>query len=334
MPVSYLDIAGTYTGPGAYNYNVASYPGGAVLFVNSASGLDNRGRVTFMGTPSSVGAQPLSAQGPFGDPNKPLASVFGPNGALSFCKAGRGDTIVVAPGHAESLATGAVITVPDSVNIIGSGYGNSRPTFTVTVLGTYITFGGCAQLQNLIFNLTGVAALVKGFLVNTSGVQFVLGKIIQASGTNQCTDAIVLNTGGDDFLFNNSEIDATAAAVTGHGISNPTTNNINRLVIVNSYLHGSWTLGAISILSTASVEFIIEYNTLRNYNATGVFPLFLATGNTILGFIAYNDVMMAGTAATTICSGGTGTGLCFIQNFMWDTKAAASGILAPAAGTP
>jgi hypothetical protein len=151
--------------------------------------------------------------------------------------------------------------------------------------------------------------------------------------TNQATDAVVLNLGADDFLFISSEVDATGAAVTGHGISNPAANNIARLYIANSDIHGNWTLGGISILSTGSTEMLVEANILRNYNAA-VFPVFLAAGNTITGVFNNNFIMMAGTGATQFISGGGGTGIALLQNYAWDTKAStSSGILIPAAGT-
>lgn len=334
MAISYLDIAGTYSGPGAYNYNVAAWPGGATLFVNSATGADSRGRVKFMGTPSQSGVQPISANGPIGDPQFPLASVFGTNGAISFCKAGRGDTVIVAPGHTETLATGAGITIPAGVTVIGGGYGSARPAFQFTNAATFLTCSGAGlQLQNLIFDLTGVATLTKGFLFSTGGVQFCGVRIIQASATNQATDAIVLNAGADDFLFNGSEIDASAAAGAARGISNPAANNINRLLIINSFIHGDYSGAPISLKSTSTKEFLIEYNTLRNYNAAfGCVDL--AAGNTITGIISNNDIMMAGTGQTTFILNGGGTGMALLQNFAWDTKAAtASGILIPAAGT-
>lgn len=333
MAISYLDVAGTYSGPGAYNYNVASYPGGAQIFVNSVTGADQGGRLAKIG--ASTTTQSRNAQGPIGDPTNPLASVFGANGALFNCKANRGDTIIVAPGHSETIpAAGGVYTIPAGVSIQGGGYGAGRPTFIHGGANVSIGFGGGVQLQNLIFDLTQVAAVVRGFLVNVGGVQFVLCRIIQAGASNQAADAIVLNTGGDDCLIINCDIDASAATGAARAISNPVSNNVNRLQIIDCNIHGDWSGGNISLLSASSAEFNISANNLRNYNAVQKFPLALAAANTLTGYITYNNVMMAGTAATTIYSGGGGTGLCLIQNFMWDTKATASGILAPPAGTP
>lgn len=317
MPISYLDIAGTYSGPGAYSYNVATWPGGAVLFVNSATGLDGRARVKFTGTPSQSGVQPQGSQGPTGDPNFPLASVFGANGALSFCKAGRGDIIIVAPNHVETLATGAVITVPDNVTILGAGYGKTRPTFQFTVLGTFITFGGCAHLNNLVFDLTQVAALVKGFLVNTNGVQFAICRFIEATATNQATDCIVLNAGADDFVMVGCEIDASGG-VSARGVSNPTTNTINRTILSNNYIHGQFSTGPISFLSTASAELLIEYNTLRQEHGTTTFAVSIAAGNNISAVLSYNDLyssQASGLTQAQFYSNTLGTGIASIQNF-------------------
>lgn len=334
MPVTFLDVTPNIVGPGAYNFNTAAWPGGAVLFVNSATGLDNRGRVTFTGTPSSVAAQPLSAQGPYGDPNKPLASVFGPNGALSFCKTGRGDVIIVAPGHVENVSAFPLTGVPGSVTIQGCGSGGGRPAFIVTA-NVFLSSGVTSFIcNNLIFDFTQAGGTVtKGFVITGGGNQFVNCRFKQ-SGTNVATDLFVLQAGADDFLLLNCEIDATAATGCARAISNPTVNNINRLQIVNCFIHGDYSAQPISILSTGTAEFIIADNFLRNYNASAN-CIGLAAGNTILGMITYNNIMMAGTANTNFISGGGGTGIALLQNYAWDTKAStSSGILLPAAGTP
>lgn len=322
MAITYLDIQGTYSGPGAYSYNVASYPGGAVLFVNSATGLDNRGRVKFMGQTSQSGVRPSGTQGPTGDPTKPLASVFGPNGALSFTQANSGDVVVVAPGHTETLATGAAISVPAGVSIVGGGYGNSRPTFQFTTSNaTFIQPASHCQFNNLIFDLTGFAAVAKGFLITSSGVQFIGCRVIQASATNQATVGILLNTGGDDFVFYNSEIDGTAAAITaGIGISNPTTNNVNRPQIVNALIHGQYATSPISLLSTGSSEILIADCVIRQEHATTTFVISIPTGNTFLATFAYNTYLSVAAAtgtATTIYNQATpGTGFASAQNFV------------------
>jgi hypothetical protein len=320
MAVTYLDIAGTYTGPGSYSYNVASYPGGGVFYVNSATGLDSRSRLRFMGQSSQSGVTPSGAQGPFTDPAYPLASIFGANGAIAYCQAGRGDVIIVAPGHTENVSTGAAITIPNDVTIIGGGYGARRPTITWTAsAATFITFAGACQLQNLIFNLTGVATVVKGFLVTTSGVQFVMSKIVQASGTNQATAGVVLNAGADDFLFMNSEIDGSAATIAnGIGISNPAANNINRCQIINSNIHGLFGTAPLSFLSTATSEVFMADTLLRQEHAATTFVLVIPAGTTFLITCSYNFWYSLAAAAVSLAnfiSGTTNTGFASIQNF-------------------
>lgn len=319
MAISYGDIAGAYSGPGAYSYGAYNYPGGAVLFVNSATGKDNRARVKFMGQTSQSGVRPIGTQGPVCDPTFPLASVFGTSGALSFCQANSGDIIVVAPGHTENLATGAAITIPAGVTIIGGGYGNARPTFTYTVLGTVVTPLGNCQLQNLIFNLCGVATLVSGFTLNTSGVQFINSRIIQATGVNQATVSITLNTGADDFVFYNSEIDGSAATIAaGIGISNPAANNINRCQIVNANIHGLFATAPVSLLSTSTAETLIADTLIRQEHATTTFVLAIPAGVTFTISCIYNYWFSLAAAAVTLAnfiSGTTNTGFFSCQNF-------------------
>lgn len=333
MPVSWLDIAGTGTGPGSYNYNVAAYPGGAQIFVNSTTGKDDPRRLMNIGS-SSV-TQARQAQGPIGDPTAPLASIFGVNGAIAYCKAGRGDTIIVSPGHTENIAVAGATTIPAGTTIVGGGYGAGRPVITFTNAGAFISGGGAGvQLQNLIFDLSGVAALTKGFLINTGGFQINLCKIIQASVANQAVDAIILAAGGDDCLINTTEFDSELAAGT-RAISNPVVNTIHRFTLLNSFLHGSWSNSITSLLSVLSDGLLIEYNTFRQSNAVKTVWAF-AAANTQLALFSNNDLFSTAALHTDFITGPPGTGVGFLQNFGSSSAAGMtnkSGILIPDIGT-
>lgn len=89
-------------------------------------------------------------------PDKPFASV---DYAIGQCTANQGDTIIVLPGHTETIS-GATSLVADvaGVSIIGLGVGGDRPTFTFTAAASTISITAASvKLSNvlLISNFTG-----------------------------------------------------------------------------------------------------------------------------------------------------------------------------------
>src|SRR5665213_1588664 len=72
--------------------------------------------------------------------------------ALASCLASRGDLILVAPGHTETIADATTLALNIAgVTIVGIGSGSLRPTFTFTTAATAnipvsaanITFKNC-----------------------------------------------------------------------------------------------------------------------------------------------------------------------------------------------
>ena len=74
--------------------------------------------------------------------------------AIGRCTAGRGDIIMVMPGHAENIASAAAIALDVSgVAIVGLGQGELRPIFSL-ITATTATFkitGANTTLRNLVF---------------------------------------------------------------------------------------------------------------------------------------------------------------------------------------
>jgi len=332
MPLTNSYVPGGSVGPSQAVFPVSANPGGAMLFVNSATGKDARSRVTFQGFAATT-TQARNAQGPWNDPNFPLASVFGANGAISFCQAGRGDVIVVLPGHSEVIPN-ATFNVPAGVSVIGCGYGSARPTFGFAGTSTLINSNGAGVMfQNCIFDLTQVAALPLGFQIQHSGWQIVGCRIIQANATNQATQAIKLLAGADDFVMVNCDLDAETAGGT-IGVGNPVTNNINRPYLYQNTIHGNFSTAAISLLSTGCIGVEVEGNVIRNNNATG-YCLSLPTGNTFTGTFSFNSLYQGASSSPLFLQNGVSSALLWAQNFGYYAKGttAYGAYLVPAVGT-
>jgi len=97
------------------------------------------------------------ADGNPGTYQRPLATV---EAAINKCTAGRGDIIMVMPGHAESIASATALNFDKAgVAIVGLGTGSTRPTFTFTTANT-TTIPVTAvnmSIQNCIFTANFLA---------------------------------------------------------------------------------------------------------------------------------------------------------------------------------
>lgn len=185
---------------------------GRVFWVTNSS-------TTLSGT--SVGG----ADGNAGTYQRPMATI---DAAINKCVAGRGDLIVVGPGHAETIssATAIVADVAD-VAIIGLGSGTSRPTLTFDTANT-ATINVSANnvaFKNILFvgNFLSIASAITvgaaawltvedcefedtsailGFLsaitttvtVNADHLHVLNNRIHQISTTNTVAPIIVLGT--------------------------------------------------------------------------------------------------------------------------------------------
>lgn len=107
--------------------------------------------------------------------------------ALASVVAARGDVILVAPGHAESITGAAGITISKSgVRIIGLGNGRLRPTLTwsTSTAAQIVISGANVSIENFVFDFTGVSAVVAGFSITGADVSFVKCEGVLSTGTN------------------------------------------------------------------------------------------------------------------------------------------------------
>lgn len=319
-----LNLPQGYIGPGTYSYPVSGNPGGALIFVSSVNGLDSRSRLANLSNPASA-ALNIS---PFGDPNQPLATIFGANGALSYVKAGRGDVIVALPTHAETLAASAV--VPAGVTILGIGYGNSRPTVTYSAVASNILMSGAgSQLNNLCLFGTGIDAITSLVTVSGASCQIVNNKLLLGDATNQGLTAVTVS-GNDCLIGNNDIISLTAGAAQGV-ISSAA---IARLFIINNYIRGNFSAANLKSASTNHItDMLVAGNTLVQLNGTAKAVIDFTTSST--GMVRNNS--FAGTTWAVIgdaIANSSSVLLRWFENYgMDDATGAVSGILCPAAGT-
>lgn len=149
--------------------------------------------------------------------------------AIGKCRAGRGDIIMVAPGHAETITAAGGITMDvDGVCIYGLGVGSQRPTITYTTANTASvswTADFCT-MKNIRFvgNFLSIAAAV----LNSGGASWTIEDCTfrdtsATAGFLSCvTTTVSTNSDNGAFLNNVRHSDATTTPGTALKVLNTT----------------------------------------------------------------------------------------------------------------
>jgi|SRR5580658_52471 hypothetical protein len=323
------------SGMGLWGLPVGSYPGGAVLFVNSATGVNNRGRLKFPGSGAIAGSTGSANQGPVGDPYLPLASIAY---ALAQCKSGRNDCIFVQPGHQELPTTNLLINVND-VNIIGMQAGNSsdRPVIQPQATGVTVSItGNNVVIANIIFDGTFVDDITAVVTLNAIGVSMYNVHWKLTTSTHGAALGMSI-TGGSGLLMEYCSCNATTAT-TGTTPTNfilTATASHDHFTCRNCNFRGTFSAAIIADSSAApftNIEF--GPNNLLYQGTSGIVCLtFQSTGTT--GTV-FNNVLYDNDTSKPTWIGGTNTAnLILSQNYGYYAKTGGpfSALLTPAVGT-
>lgn len=229
--------------------------------------------------------------------NAPKATIAG---ALLQCLAGRGDVILVKPGHAENFSAAAALTVNVAgVAIIGLGSGNTRPKFTFdTAVGAQcIVSAAQVSWANCYFDATGFDAVVSPFSVTGADFQFVGNDVLTATAAAQCTTFLTTTAAADRMLVDSNRFRGTTDAGT---VAALTIVGGDGHQITNNYFQGAYTLGtgAISNITTAMTNALIKGNNIANATAGSTKCITAVAGST--GMISDNRYqILSGTAPVT-----------------------------------
>lgn len=291
----------------------SSYPNGISNLVLRGTPLisTNPGRVFFCN--NSGLTQPGQIGGSDGNPGtyqKPFSSL---NYAITQCVANRGDIIILAPGHTETITSATSLVLGTAgVAIIGLGTGSNRPTFTFTTANTATVAVTAANitLQNILF--------ISSFL-NVAGA-------ITATGTAT----------PKDLTIDNCEFRDTAGATNfiASVVGNATANCLDGLSYSNNKVYGFGVSGgtcAIAVNSTSDrISILDNYVIYPALNDTAGLVKFGANAQRLLR-IGRNQLFRPSTSTTggSLFSGGgtTSTGYVY-DNYSYHLNAT-TGILAP-----
>jgi hypothetical protein len=239
-----------------------------ILLRNRSLGLGIGGNIYWVSNVGGIGAD-NSTRGTA--PETPFATV---GYALTQCATGNNDMIVVMPGHAEDIAAAAAITINKAgINIIGLGNGRNRPTLTwkTSTAAQVIISAANVTISNMVFDFTGIDAVVAGFAVDAADVKF----------------------DGCEFLTN-----AAAAGVVS-GITVGTTTTSPRFTVVNSRFLGpatnSGTTTTAQVTITDAPDFVFE----NNY-CTGKMTQSITNGAANLRGLIRNNAFVIATGTKAI----------------------------------
>lgn len=223
--------------------------------------------------------------------------------ALSLCQSGRGDVILVAAGHTETLTAAGSITVSkNNVSIIGVGEGANRPSisYSTAVGASLLITGSGVRLQGLHFVLTGIDALTQPIDIQAANCTIEDCSFVGGNGSAQPVRAILTNASASRLLVrgcyyaSNTADAGTTAFMTIVGGAN--------IRILNNYIRGAFTAaaGAIENTTTATTNLHIEGNTLMNWatavtDSTARIISFLSTST---GAIVNNRFQIRDTGAS------------------------------------
>lgn len=300
----------------------SNFPGGfqyGLTVQNIPISLVHTGQVFYVSSTTGSDSNP-------GTIKKPFATV---NHALDHCTASKGDIIYLMPGHAETIsAAGGITCDVAGVFIIGLGMGSLTPTFTWSATAsTWAISAANVYIANIKCTIS-IDEVVKLFYV--TGAYCTLDGVDFAPYASGQAIQFLLTTNAADYLTvkNCYHRQMTAAGSAQAWIQLVGTDSTR--ILDNTFLltANASTSSELISGSTAVVDIEIARNRALFLGATINSVINLVTGST---GIIYDNRIGSGTSVAT--AGAITGDACYMFENYWIDDAAASGILAPVAGT-
>lgn len=284
--------------------------GGSVFWVNSSTGQDAAGK----------GLSPA-------DPFRTI------DYAIGQCTAGKGDQILVMPGHTEVVTAAGGITVDVAgISIVGLGQGTLRPTitFTTTTAATITWSAANCRMRNIVLDMaTGALdAVVAAVTITGASATFEDVYVLMADATYQGVSAF--NVGANKCKFIRLDVDATAAAGAAQAILIGAA--VSDLFIWDPRIRGNFSNACVYGTSTNHVtDLQVDFGNMTQTNGTAKVIYNLTASST--GMVC-NQRWKGTTWSTAADSVATCVLVKFFQNYGFDDASGmVSGVLCPAAGT-
>jgi hypothetical protein len=259
-------------------------------------------------------------------PDAPAATIAQ---ALALCTASKGDVIIVAPDHAETIATAAGIDINKAgVSIIGLGNGSNRPTITWSATDSTLAISAANVTLKNFRTKVSIDEVVSMILVTGAGVTLDTVDFVETASAQAIQWLLTTNAADQLTIKNCTHRQAVAAGSAQKWIQLVGTDHTVIVDNVFQILANASTSSHLISGSTAVVDCLIARNICRFTGATIDIVINLVTTST--GLICDNRIASGTSVATAAAITGDG---CFMFNNLWADSAAASGLLAPAVDT-
>lgn len=221
---------------------------GKIFFVNNSSAIAEDG---IGGSDSNPGTY-----------QKPFSTI---DYAIGRCTSGRGDIVLVMPGHSETIAAADDILLDVAgVAVVGLGTGSLRPlvNFNNTAATIGVSANNCS-LMNLRMEAL-ISAVVVGVNVKADVSDFTIDSCLftaETAGTDEFNHSIRLVDGNSRCMISNCTIDmGIAGAVAGIHMDADTAYT----VIKNNVIRGDYSTANIVGDTALSTNLLIDGNLLEN----------------------------------------------------------------------
>lgn len=229
---------------------------------------------------------------------------------LARCRAGKGDVVVVLPGHTETVSTADFFSnLVAGTQILGCAPPNSSlmPTlnFTTAIGASFLLDVADVTLSGIKFTV-GIDALTAFLTVSAAGCT--ISDCYFQQGVAAAADvasSIIVAAGANDCRIVNNRFAGTGTAVNQNCIT--VTGAVDGLQIINNdmdYQALGATNGAIEFGAVAATQFRIVRNNIVNRRATAAVAIRWTDTAGLAGIIAENNLAFTAdiTAATAALS--------------------------------
>lgn len=231
----------------------------------------------------------------------PADAYTGLQAAHDACTADNGDTIVVLPGHTESvIGAGTIALTKSGINIVGLGNGRTRPviTFSTSTAAQMTMTGANTTISNIVFAMNGIDQIVAAISVTAADVAFDGCEFLIDNGTNKSTILGILTAATAARLrVENCRFLGTAAASTAVTACIQHEVGVD-YVIRKNYFVGKMTQAILN--ATTILRGLIDDN--RFVIGTGTAAITMAAASTPL--ISNNRINVAGGTAPVVAAAG------------------------------
>ncbi len=198
--------------------------------------------------------------------------------AITRCTSGRGDIIMIMPGHTETIAaaSGITFTSTTGVTVVGLGRGSARPTFNFTATASTITMNAanCAFINCLFTG--GIDAVVSPIVVSAADCLLEACEIRDVTG--QVTNGILTTAGADRLKILRHVHNGDTASGTGAAIAIVGGTGIE---ITIERMDGNFSVGGIDVRTTATTNlFVHDVKYFRTRNSADIFIIDTITAST------------------------------------------------------